>query len=297
LANLSFNLKQELHCLVDLLKGLSQRKEIIFHSFIDDNLPQYVKGDSIRIQQVIINLVNNAFKFTPKGGHVNIEVLLGWQRDSSVRIDFHIHDTGIGIPEDCRGSLFRPFFQCKSEHSRQGSGLGLYICNHLVSLMGGSITFKSEENIGTVFSRFVILQTSESSNTKSTKVELQKNFKKGKILVVEDNAINVKLITRHLKNFGMDFAVAENGKIAVDMYQNFQDFSIILMDIEMPVMNGLEATKQIRAFENKTNRRVPIVAVTAGVMEGELLGARAAGIDDTLAKPIKKEQLMNILEK
>jgi len=295
LANANFNLKRDLASMAILTKSMADKSNLSIHFRVDSNIPTSVRGDSVRVQQILLNLINNGLKFTQTGGCVDVEVLLAAPENGRLRIEFSVSDSGIGIPKNCMDKLFVPFMQAHQEYSSKGSGLGLYITKQLVVAMGGSINCRSEEGVGTVFNGFFLLETVQTINKRiSVEPEILKG---GKILVAEDNPVNMKLITRFLERFGAPYLTANNGLEAVDMYQKYKSqIALILMDIQMPVMDGIAATKEIRRAQLVSEERVPIVAVTANLIKSEVELMRLAGIDEVLPKPVKRDALKLIVE-
>jgi len=294
-----FKLYQDLEYLSVLAKGMAENagKSLQFH--IDPRLPKMASGDSVRFQQVLINLINNAIKFTPKSqGNIQVEITLGPEVDSSqVPIEYSVKDNGCGIPPAAVSQLFTPFFQCKSEHMSMGSGLGLYICRQLVTAMQGNIAYSSVDGMqGSCFSGRVLLE-----RTIETPTEAPKTLSRSEnvtVLIAEDNPVNMKLISRILDGLGIRYITATDGYQAIHLYnQNKERLAAILMDVQMPHLDGIEATKVIRKMESEhPGMRVPIIAVTARVMSNELEAVMECGMDHHISKPIKKADLWNILQ-
>jgi CheY-like chemotaxis protein len=244
---------------------------------------RYVMGDSGRIRQVLTNLIGNAVKFT-QAGQVSIGV---WWEETRVRIS--VEDTGVGIPEDKLACIFEKFTQADSSTTRRfgGTGLGLAISKQLVELMGGEIGVQSRPGKGSTFS-FALPMALAGQHKADAVSTLQ-----GRVLLAEDNAINSRVATRMLEKLGFRVDVAVNGKEAVDMLEMLP-YDLILMDCQMPTMDGYEATQEIRRCQGERGR-VPIIAVTANSMEGDKERCLQAGMDDYIAKPIKAELLREIV--
>lgn len=281
-----------------------------------DDGQDYV-GDSLRIRQVLFNLVGNAVKFTSRG-EVRLEI-----SETTDGLRFEVHDTGIGIPEESLGKLFSNFVQVDASTSRKygGTGLGLVICKKLIEGMHGSIAVQSSPGVGSCFAfqlplrkvaRTVVLPPSPSdavrevayartfaesvvSGLDSAPLEAQAaqpEVSPGEhwpILLVEDNVINQKLASVLLERLGYPFEIAINGQEAVDLTQS-RPYALILMDVQMPILNGYDATRQIRAKEG-INQHTPIVALTANAMQSDKDAAKDAGMDDFLTKPFNKKGL------
>jgi CheY-like chemotaxis protein len=254
-------------------------------------------GDPIRLHQIILNLVSNAVKFTTKG-----VITVGVSRianddDDRVNIRFAVTDTGIGIEENTLGRIFENFQQASSGTSRLfgGTGLGLAIVKQLVEQQGGTISVKSKINEGSTFSfTLKFNKTKAEAETEIGPIELDTEIKNIKILVVEDIALNQLLMKTFLDDFGFESDIALNGKEAVEklLQENSNEktkpYDIILMDLQMPVMNGFEATEHIR---NQMRSTIPIIALTADVTTVDLAKCRAAGMNDYIAKPVDENLL------
>ena len=255
--------------------------------------PRYVMGDAGRIRQVLINLIGNAVKFT-QAGHVLVSV--GWEQ---ARVRISVEDTGVGIPEDKLGSIFEKFTQADSSTTRRfgGTGLGLAISKQLVELMGGEIGVKSRPGEGSIFSFTMPLApvVQPAAAPPSSPVQAPLSAVHARVLLAEDNAINSRVAMRMLEKLGYRVDLASNGKEAVDMLEMLP-YDLILMDCQMPTMDGFEATREIRRCQGERGR-VPIIAVTANSMEGDKDRCLQAGMDDYIAKPIQVERLREILER
>lgn len=293
-----FNLEGFLHSLKILCDDLAKRKNRHLKFFFDPSLPRRVRGDSVRIHQILINLINNSIKFTDDNGNIEVYVERGMsiERDSpKIRINFRVTDDGIGIPKHVQPYLFTPFFQHQSQYSSLGSGLGLYICKRMSVAMGGDIDCVNVKQ-GCEFQGWIELDPPVTQEEVNLIEEDELNVKGATILIAEDNPVNVKLLVRILGGLGISHLVAKNGNEAVELYKcHKSSISLILMDIQMPELNGIEATKLIRSQGKE--KRVPIIAVTAGVTKREIKTLKEAGLDDYLPKPIKKPKLKEILRK
>ncbi|WP_321495519.1 PAS domain S-box protein [uncultured Desulfobacter sp.] len=255
-------------------------------------------GDPLRLKQILMNLAGNAVKFTGKGG----VILRVMPAESEYKLHFEVEDTGIGIPADRLRRIFDPFTQADASTTRRygGTGLGTTIARELVELMGGDIWAQSREGKGSTFHFTVQLRPTDqvpdddSSDVLPTPVwaGTRKGFR---ILLVEDVQANVNLARIRLEQKAHEVTVAWNGRDAVDFVQS-ADFDIILMDIQMPVMGGVEAARRIRRLENSTKRRVPIIAMTAAVMQEEARKYLEAGMDAVVAKPINFSKLFKTIE-
>jgi CheY-like chemotaxis protein len=281
------------------LRSRASQKGLVLESSLQPGLPVEVLGDPVRLRQILTNLCDNAIKFTGQGG-VYVAVSCVALADGH-ELQLSVRDTGIGIPLDKQQGVFDAFSQADSSTTRRfgGTGLGLTICARLVNLMGGRIWLESEEGLGSTF-HFTIqvhragpvpgVPTSSplSAAPVSTRI-LQ-------ILLVEDHPINQILATTLLKKWGHTVVLAKNGQEALDLFGS-QTWDVILMDMQMPVMGGLEATRLIRAAESTSGKRTPIIAMTANAMDSDRQACLQAGMDDHLAKPFNAVGLQAILER
>ena len=298
LENLKFNLNKTIEDIIKLLSLKAKNKQLSLIQNIDPNIPKFIKGDPFRIRQIIINLVNNAIKFTDKGS-VKIEIIPLEQNKKTIKLLFRVIDTGIGISEEEKKKLFKEFSQTQLSTTRKygGTGLGLSISKKLAELMGGEIGVKSKKGKGSTFWFTAVFEkclTEKKEIIKTTEVK-NKNVKKLSILLVEDNKINQKVAIFNLKRFEHKIDVADNGKIAVEKFKK-NKYDLILMDVQMPVMDGIKATKKIREIENENNitDKIKIIAMTASTMKGDKEKFLNAGMDDFISKPFKIKDLENI---
>lgn len=274
------------------------RKNLELAYFIDHKLPRLIYGDMARLRQVLINLIANAIKFTNQGG-VYLAVSSNQTPDNKLVIEFTIMDTGIGIsPEKC-DRLFQPFSQLDSSMTRKygGTGLGLAICKSLVGMMGGEIRVESMEEKGAtfVFTIQTELPGEELSGVYQEEEQTQSIPKKGsKILVVDDHPINQRLMASMMDKLGYVADIAEDGKQAVELALN-ESYDFIFMDLQMPVMDGLEATSLIRRDGGPAAEKTVIIAMTANVMDGIQNRCIAAGMDGYISKPLKMSSIKQII--
>ncbi|HFB61860.1 MAG TPA: response regulator, partial [Bacteroidetes bacterium] len=268
--------------------------------------PEYVSGDPVRLKQIIINLVNNAIKFTEKG-NVTVSVEKQGTEDGRVQLLFKVTDTGIGISPEGQKKLFQSFSQVDKSTTRKygGTGLGLMISKNLTHMMDGEIGVESVEGVGSTFWFYVFLNLSdEESYKKQHQTENQEDEDKTRvhlklnILLAEDNKINQKVAVLNLNNLGHKVDVANNGKEAVEKFEK-GDYDLIFMDVHMPEMDGIEACRKIREIEKKTGRikKIPIIAMTANTSEEERKKYLEAGMDDYVGKPFKQKELIAIFKK
>ncbi len=294
---------------VTSLKQMANQKSIQINYKIDQNIPDTLLGDEIRILQILYNLCNNAIKFTnPKlrqQGLINIDAKLHGKNSNIVKINIVIKDNGIGIPEHLQKKLFKPFLQADVSISRQygGTGLGLAICKKLLSLMKGDITCKSKINIGTEFTCTVPLEIAPKKTViqknieKKENLEIPESIKIKKVLIAEDNMINQMLFDKQLKKLGVNAILTNDGLSALNYWQS-HPIDMIFTDCQMPIMNGYEMTKKIRKIEiEQKKNKIPIIAVTANVVQSELDRCTEAQMDECLTKPINLQKLKSILIK
>lgn len=263
-------------------------KNLKLRSKVDPQIPARLKGDATRLRQIVFNLVENAVKFTTTGS-VMISVVLESKRADSILLRFSVADTGIGIPPEKRVGIFEPFHI----PGRPSTGLGLAICKNLAILMGGTIEVQSQLGAGTTFEFTAWLDKVQGVfDPKAPQSEA--SYRSLSVLVAEDNAVNRRLIEAVLQSAGHHVLAVADGKKAVELYET-QVFDLILMDIEMPEMDGLEATRAIRECEPR-NSHVPIYALTAHALAGDRDRCLAGGMDGYISKPINVDELIKILD-
>jgi len=292
LENITFNLPDILQKYVTLSESRAADKGIDLKVNIPTQIPSVIMGDPTRLGQVLNNLIGNAIKFTEKG-IVTLEVTPIQVSDEECVIHFSVKDTGIGIKEDKLSSIFENFTQASSDTTRKygGTGLGLSIAKKLLQLMGSEIKVMSEFGVGTEFTFAIPFKVAKELETKRT-VQESGNTVEGllKVLVVEDNIINQVIASSFLKKWGMTVAIANDGKEALDMIQENQ-FDLVLMDLQMPVMDGYEATQTIRSYSDTYFKTVPIFALSASAMLEEKEKAMKYGFSDFVTKPFQPQEL------
>jgi len=306
LEHIAFNVRDVVSKVISMHEVKARQSELYLHTEIHDSIPETLIGDQTRLGQILINLVNNAIKFTDNGG-ITVRVshkphpdLTNSPGSTLYQLLFEVIDTGVGISEDSQQKLFKPFSQTHIAVQRKkgGTGLGLAICKQLTEMMEGEIGVTSSLGVGSTFWFTVIFSIpviKTDDQPEDIIVKTKTNHRKKTILVVEDNLLNQQLTVNILVKEGYRVDMAENGKIGLDLYkQNL--YNIILMDIQMPVMDGIQATRMIREYEAKNRlRHSTIVAVTAHTKEGEKQKLLEAGMDDYLSKPFKSADLKELI--
>jgi PAS domain S-box-containing protein len=284
-----FKLAASISAMLHLFETKIQEKNLELFKEYDTRIPEVLVGDPVRLHQIILNLVSNAVKFT-SAGKITVSVRLKEEDESHAIIEFAVTDTGIGITDNKIGNIFENFQQATSGTSRiyGGTGLGLAIVKQLVESQEGSLEVKSKLGEGSTFSFTLKFQkTIKEAEIVSEIVELDTEIKIIKVLVVEDIALNQLLMKTLLDDFGFERDIAGNGKIAIDKLQT-NSYDIILMDLQMPEMNGFECTEYIR---NTMNSKIPIIALTADVTTVDLAKCREVGMNDYIAKPVDEKLL------
>jgi PAS domain S-box-containing protein len=312
--NDNFNLRDGLKDIIKIMQIVAKEKNLDLFLNISPKVPKLVYGDIEKIKQILINLVGNAIKFT-ETGKIEIKVSFFPSQDNAFTLNFSVNDTGIGIAQRNLGKIFEPFVQADSSTTRDfgGNGLGLAICSKLVELMGGNIWIESTEGVGTKvnftlnFNNIEDLETyeifnkaqDENINLVTEAMNSERSQVNGgerprlKALVVDDNEVNIILMCKILEIEGHFYEVGSNGKQAIKMFAE-QDFDIVFMDVQMPEMDGYEATSYIRQL--KKGKNIPIVAITAHAMSGDKDKCYKAGMNYYLPKPIYSADLIAILE-
>ena len=309
-----FNLMDVVNDSIAMVSARGKEKQILFNKYIDDETPVFVSGDSVRVRQIFVNLLSNAVKFT-EDGNVNIHIKAKPIADTGTQIYAMVEDSGIGIPEDKINLLFQPFTQVDGSHTRKygGTGLGLVICKQLTEMMGGNIVVKSEEGKGSKFYFTIKLSLQQNENAGVTFKKFKgadkadqkivssylssdnKLFRaKYRILLVEDNEVNRKVAVRILEDAGFSVGQAIDGFMAIEAVQT-DDFSVVLMDVQMPGIDGFDTTRRIRGFGGKFST-IPIIAITAHALKGDKDKCINAGMNDYVSKPIRAEELIRMID-
>ncbi len=295
-----FDVHASIDNVLKMLEPMADKRGLKLAGRVDVNVPRFLKGDSHRLNQVLINLINNALKFTHEGG-VTIHVKQDAEDASGVLLRCEVIDTGIGIPVDRMDRLFRAFSQVDGSTTRKygGTGLGLVICKRLAELMGGQIGVESQESAGSTFwftARLARAVTTAQAVSQAP--SRRSRTTPAHVLLAEDNEVNQMVTVELLSHLGHTCEIAHHGREAVEKMQA-GSFDLVLMDCNMPELNGYEATEQMRRYESDQNRdrRIPIVALTASALKGDRERCLAAGMDDYLTKPIEHGRLVEVLAK
>lgn len=308
LEEVPFNLHMLAEEVVAMMAVKAHEKNISLSLDVAEHTPEYAIGDPVRVRQIFFNLISNAIKFTEKGG---VSVKMKVSSSTADRAVFYIEvkDTGIGIPEDKLDYIFNKFAQADSSTTRKfgGTGLGLSICEKLIAMMDGDINVTSVYGQGSTFWFTMNLKIYKEDlaltayiagekNNHNNKDTRQIKFGTVKVLLAEDNPVNQYVAMSMLSNIGCKVRVANDGAAAVNLFEQ-DNFDVILMDCQMPVMNGYEATEYIRKKEDAAgnSKRTPIIALTANAIKGDEEKCLRAGMDGYLAKPVKQEELQHVL--
>ncbi|MCZ8155350.1 MAG: ATP-binding protein [Leptospira sp.] len=300
-----FNLEKLVLDLHSIFQTRIRDKKIKWTVDFDIDLPKWIHSDPVRLRQILINLLGNAIKFTPPEGQIKILI----KKESNVAKDymvkFQVSDTGIGIADEKLRLLFQPFEQLDRNTNRKfgGTGLGLAISNKLVSMLGGILEVKSDLGSGSIFHFSIPVQAADEialetilesrRKEKANKIQVRQGLR---ILSVDDNEINQKLMHRISKTLNIPMDFANDGRMAV-LQHFYKPYDLIFMDMQMPIMDGLEATRRIRKIEMRSFEHSLIIAMTANAFEEDRQLCRDAGMDDFLAKPIKMTDIIEIIAK
>lgn len=295
----TFNLIELIHGIQQSLAYKAREKNVGLGHIIKGDIPPAIVGDPVRISQILNNLIGNAIKFTEKG-EVTIKVQATGENDKFIDLDFEVADTGIGIPKDKLYTIFDSFTQASSDTTRKfgGSGLGLTITRQLLKLMGSEIEVNSEEGKGSVFNFTLHLEKSEEQRSKSgqtLQLESEGVYERAiHLLMVEDNEINRVIAGQILRKWSIEIDYAENGLVALEKLKNRQ-YDIILMDLQMPKMDGYETAIAIRATDNPYYQSVPIVALTASATTEAKNKVYAHGMNGFATKPFRPDELFRTI--
>ncbi len=308
LEHIDFDLHRLIQGVKTLMSGHAETKNISLHVEMDEAIPRYVIGDQVRLRQVLLNLTGNSIKFTNEGG---VTLSVKWDQGSGQslpgdrkgvhRIRFAVKDTGVGISKDAQNNLFNPFSQADSSVSRKfgGTGLGLAISQKLIEAMGGKIEINSTEGHGSTFFFTLVLEEGSAEAVETIEAAAAPSRKPAKairILVVEDNEINQKLLKELIERMGHDVTLAGSGEKAIERVEADR-FDMVLMDIQLPGMTGMGTTKAIRALSDTERAAVPVVALTGNVQDNNIRDCYAANMNGHLAKPVDPKKLRDQIDK
>ncbi len=295
---IGFNLNDLLHALINTFLFQASEKKIDLRYHLHEDGNKIFIGDPVRLNQILLNLVNNAIKFT-NHGYITVNCNVKKKDVKKYLLEFEVRDTGIGIPKDKLKTIFESFSQADASVTRKygGTGLGLTIVKQLVELQNGSIQVTSNEGFGSTFTFTIPYELGSRANIKGHLAKdsplLKKTLKDLSVLLVEDNDVNRLYASSILKIWDCKIDTAENGYVALEKIKN-ESYDIVLMDIQMPVMDGFEATKAIRALDSE-KKNLPIIALTANATRSSVEQCLANGMNDCLSKPFTPEDLYNKL--
>ena len=302
LSPVRFSISDLAENLENMVLPMIRQKNIDFR-FNKNNITQkYLYADQLRINQIFINILSNSIKYTPDNGQVYVDLNEeAGDKDGFIKLVYKVSDTGIGMSESFMKIMYEPFMRQTDSriNTIQGTGLGLAITKKMVDLMGGKIECQSKEGEGTTFTITLEIEVSESENSAETQEENNSDLTGMEILVAEDMDVNWEIISTLLEMYGIKCRRAENGKVAVDTLRNIQsgEFDAVFMDIQMPVMNGLDATREIRKLENPYAANIPIIAMTADAFSENVTECFEAGMNGHIAKPIDINNVVRELKK
>ncbi|HYC86948.1 MAG TPA: ATP-binding protein, partial [Chryseosolibacter sp.] len=296
--NVAFDLHEMLANTCAVMSSRARDKSIRLSVNLGEDLPRFVWSDQVRLNQIITNLIGNGIKFTEQG-FVELSVTFGGlDEHGKSRINFQVRDTGIGIDADKLATIFESFSQASSDTTRRfgGTGLGLSITKQLLNLMGSDIRVSSQVGRGTCFDFTLHLLAAEASDGQETGRKNGKDISRraGSVLLVEDNPINQVVAVKFLTKWGLDVKVANDGSEAVDIARE-KKFHAILMDLQMPRMDGYEAARKIRALDDPYYKTVPIIALTASAMSDIKEAAALSGMNGFVSKPFQPDELYGVL--
>jgi len=291
----TFALQEQLNKVIKFMAIRAKQKGLSFSHTFDDNLPNVVYGDPDRLRQILINLLGNAIKFTEKG---TVQLTVTLEDQTPQTLCFAVSDTGIGIPQNKLSDIFKAFTQVDGSTTRKygGTGLGLAITQALTTLMNGTLHVESELGKGSTFYISIPLPNSAPDDLQAPPAPtLSKDMPALDILLVEDNPVNQTLARQLLTQNGHVVMLAQNGQEALKLFTD-NKFDLILMDVQMPIMDGLETTREIRKRETQTHQHIPIIALTAHAMAGDEDRCLQAGMDGYVKKPIQIDTLLQVIQ-
>ncbi|MDR3203920.1 MAG: response regulator [Deltaproteobacteria bacterium] len=298
----STDLKLLAHTVTSIMRTRSKEKNIKFITDVDNYSPSTFLADQLHLRQVLINLLGNSVKFTPEAGTIEFKIIRKKRQNGQALMEFGVKDTGIGISEEALKAIFKPFEQGGGLITKQygGTGLGLTISRHIVNLFGGDIQVKSEVGLGSEFSFSIWLKESEEKPAEATaNIDPKGRFVGKRALLVDDVDLNRKIAKAILKVTGIDIDEAVDGQAAVKIFENSPEntYDIILMDVQMPILDGYQASEAIRKLDRDDAHKVPIIALTANAFKEDIEKALEAGMNAHIAKPIKPDKIVEIMTK
>lgn len=298
IAEKKFHFRELIQELKEMFALQTEEKQQKLEIFVHENVADAYLGDALRLNQILFNLLSNAILYTLEGGNISLKAEQISGKGDEVLLKLTVADNGIGMSEEFQKVLFEPFEQECATEGRvfEGSGLGLPITRSLVQLMGGTIHFESKRKKGTTFVvelPFKLLEEDRKKEVQEEEYDFSEVFQGQRVLVVEDNEINLEIVQTFLESWNLEVDAAENGLIAVEKFKNSQPgwYQLVLMDIRMPVMDGLTATREIRALDRADAGTVPIMALTANVSPGDSQHAKKIGMNEYLTKPVEMKLL------
>ena len=301
-----FSIKDTIEKMVEMCQADIREKEFAFEIHLSEISHEYITGDSLRVNQIFVNILSNAIKYTEPGGKITLELteepIIG--KSDMARYTYKVSDTGIGMTPEFIDTIFERFTRAVDTkiNAVRGTGLGMAIVKQLVTRLGGSIHVESQLNVGSVFTvvlDFPIAQGSmEQQTDRDEKETKDADFSHMRVLVAEDNDTNWKVLSKILSFYRVNVDRAENGEITIEKVQNAdENYDLILMDIQMPVMNGYEATQKIREMEDIQKATTIIYAMTADAFTEDIKKCQEAGMNGHLSKPIEVEKVVRLLRK
>ncbi|MDR2819229.1 MAG: response regulator [Desulfovibrio sp.] len=300
-----FRVRDIVSSVKNVMRFKSDEKAQEFSAHVAADVPEVVLGDKIRLMQVLTNLVGNAIKFTPEKGRVTLSATFDGEVDGLFAVRFQVQDSGIGITPEQKAKLFKPFQQADSNTTRKygGTGLGLALSKEIVELMGGEIWVESTFGQGAVFGFTVKVRRTDSSPVEEDETAAEEGLKAGEfegrvILLADDVEINREIVMASLELSGVIIECAENGRKAAEMFEESPvRYDLVLMDLQMPELDGYEATKRIRSGQSREAAQVPIIAMTANVFQDDIERSLACGMNEHLGKPIRLDAMLGVLRK
>jgi len=312
LSPVEYNFEKMLQKVITVVSYRAEEKQQSLTVSVDSTIPEFIVGDDQRLAQVITNLLSNAIKFTPEGGIIELKASLDEKSGDECRLRIEVADSGIGLSPEQQNKLFKMYEQAESGTSRKfgGTGLGLSISKRIIELMSGSIWVESELGSGARFiftvkvlssekrSDYIDEQTDATTTQSDDLNNMDGRFTGMRMLIAEDIEINREILISQLEHTGLVIVSVENGKEALNMVEAATEmFDIILMDVQMPVMDGLEATRRIRALPSCKSDKLPIIAMTANVFKEDIEDCLEAGMDDHISKPLDNDRVFEVLGK